>query len=257
MARRRKIREERTTLQLGDLTVPVRIITEAGRLNWRASVTGNALFVRLPAGGGKVANDLYLQEIVTWARELHAKKPASFEQFRQVPLSDHYTFAAREQRYDIRVVDHQLRSHRISEVREGELLIMINRAAAGGRAPDIIEKLLAKHFGNLYLPYITERVHALNDRHFRRPINAVKLSDTYSRWGSCSTKGNINLSTRLVMAPEPVIDAVIIHELAHLIEHNHGPKFWRLVADALPNYKEYDKWLAKEGKGLRFRPVPE
>ena len=256
MARRRKISEERTTLQLGELTVPVRIITEAGRFNWRASITGNALFVRLPYGGGKAANEDYLREIKRWARELHARDPATFEQFRRVPLATHYTFTDRDTTYAIEVVDHELRSHRISEPAPGRLLIRLNQSAAGDRAPKVIEKLLAKFLGAKHLPRVSARVHALNDRHFRRPVSAVKLSDTYTRWGSCSTKGNINLSTRLVLAPEPVLDAVIIHELAHLIEHNHGPRFWELVAGALPNYREFDEWLAREGPGLRFLAVP-
>jgi predicted metal-dependent hydrolase len=65
--------------------------------------------------------------------------------------------------------------------------------------------------------------------YFQKPIKSVNLKYNLSNWGSCSTKGNINLSTRLLFAPDDVIDYVIIHELAHLLEMNHSPHFWAIV----------------------------
>jgi predicted metal-dependent hydrolase len=75
----------------------------------------------------------------------------------------------------------------------------------------------------------------------------VRLKYLHSRWGSCSSSSNINLSTRLLFAPEGVIDYVIIHELAHLQELNHSPRFWRLVAEAMPDYQLKEKWLKDNG----------
>jgi len=95
-------------------------------------------------------------------------------------------------------------------------------------------------------------VHELNERHFQQPIDQVRLKYNHSNWGSCSNKGNINLSTRLLFAPPEVIDYVIIHELAHRLEMNHSPRFWKLVADAMPNYREQERWLKEHGKGLGF-----
>jgi predicted metal-dependent hydrolase len=67
--------------------------------------------------------------------------------------------------------------------------------------------------------------------------SAVKISGAKSRWGSCSGKNSINFSWRLIMAPESVIDYVVVHELAHMREHNHSPRFWARVAQVLPDYK--------------------
>jgi len=64
-----------------------------------------------------------------------------------------------------------------------------------------------------------------------------------TRWGSCSQKGNINFNWKLMMAPEPVIDYVIIHELAHLKEMNHSKNFWKLVAEHCPQWRRHRKWL--------------
>ncbi len=69
-----------------------------------------------------------------------------------------------------------------------------------------------------------------------------------TRWGSCSQKGNINFNWKLMMVPEPVIDYVIIHELAHLKEMNHSKNFWELVAEHCPQWRKHRKWL-KEHDG--------
>ena len=79
--------------------------------------------------------------------------------------------------------------------------------------------------------------------------NRIKISDAQRRWGSCSAKGNLNFSWRLIMAPLRVIDYVVAHELAHLEEKNHSKAFWNKVKIMLPDYEQYRKWL-KENRHL-------
>ena len=78
----------------------------------------------------------------------------------------------------------------------------------------------------------------------------VKINDAKSRWGSCSSKKSINFSWRIMMADNDVIDYVIVHELAHLIEMNHGPKFWSIVENVLPDYRKRKVWLKELQKRL-------
>jgi predicted metal-dependent hydrolase len=73
-----------------------------------------------------------------------------------------------------------------------------------------------------------------------------------SNWGSCSTKGNVNISTRLLFAPEMVIDYVFIHELAHLVHHDHSDRFWKLVEEKMPDYMQAEKWLKKHSEDCYF-----
>ena len=82
---------------------------------------------------------------------------------------------------------------------------------------------------------------------------AVKITGAKRRWGSCSSKKTINYSWRLIMADDAVIDYVVVHELAHLIEMNHSSRFWNIVEMMLPDYKlrqaqlkELQKRLSKE-----------
>jgi predicted metal-dependent hydrolase len=78
------------------------------------------------------------------------------------------------------------------------------------------------------------------------------LKNNQSNWGSCSSKRNINLSSRLLFAPEKVLDYVIVHELSHLKEMNHSKKFWDIVASVMPDYKKMETWLSKNGDKLKF-----
>lgn len=80
----------------------------------------------------------------------------------------------------------------------------------------------------------------------------VSIREQKSRWGSCSSRGNINYNWRIVMAPPAVVDYLIVHELCHLRVPNHSAAFWQLVADAVPAYKDHRKWLRVNGP-LLFR----
>lgn len=83
----------------------------------------------------------------------------------------------------------------------------------------------------------------------------VTIRDTSSRWGSCSSERNLSFSWRLILAPPFVLDYVVAHEIAHLRELNHEPRFWRLVATLVPGTDEAQNWLSEKGAMLH-RYVP-
>lgn len=97
--------------------------------------------------------------------------------------------------------------------------------------------------------YLTERLNSIAAEH-NFVVNNVRISTADKRWGSCSSKTNINLSYKLIMAPISVIDYVIIHELAHTREMNHSTKFWAIVESIMPNYRQERLWLKQNGKKL-------
>lgn len=80
----------------------------------------------------------------------------------------------------------------------------------------------------------------------------INITSAVTRWGSCSFKGNLNFSWRLIMAPFQVIDYVAIHELAHLKEKNHSKSFWNVVKMLMPDYKMHNAWLRSNGYLLKF-----
>jgi hypothetical protein len=96
-----------------------------------------------------------------------------------------------------------------------------------------------------------EKITPLVERYARQlgvEYNKILISDLKYRWGSCTLKGNLNFNWRLIKAPQFVINYVVIHELAHLIELNHSDRFWNIVKVQMPNYLEAKEWLKGNGE---------
>jgi predicted metal-dependent hydrolase len=96
------------------------------------------------------------------------------------------------------------------------------------------------------VPLAAERAAVIGKKHKR-----VTLRDSRSRWGSCSSDGSLSFCWRLVLAPADVLDYVVSHEVAHLAEMNHGPRFWQTVEQITPHAEAARRWLAENGAALQ------
>lgn len=83
--------------------------------------------------------------------------------------------------------------------------------------------------------------------------NKITIKNLVSRWGSCSTKGNLNFNCLLMLMPDYVIDYIVVHELCHLREMNHSEKFWAEVEKIMPDYQRAELWLKQNGGNLISR----
>ena len=88
-----------------------------------------------------------------------------------------------------------------------------------------------------------------------RPYTALSIRNQRTRWGSCSSTGAMSFNWRLLLAPEAILDYVVWHEACHLVHLDHSPRFWALVAHHRPAYRDEQRWLARNGGGLRL-PEP-
>ncbi len=115
--------------------------------------------------------------------------------------------------------------------------------------PGLQDKLSAK-LRAYYKTMARERMVSAS-RHYAdllgKPIGRITMRDTRSRWGSCTSDGNLMYSWRLIMAPRKVQAYVAAHEVCHLLEMNHSDAYWALVASIYPDYKEHRNWLKKNG----------
>ena len=81
----------------------------------------------------------------------------------------------------------------------------------------------------------------------------ITIRTQKTRWGSCSAKGNLNFNCLLMLTPPEVIDSVVVHELCHLLEMNHSPKFYQHVLRVFPDYYKHHAWLRKHGPEIMAR----
>ena len=84
----------------------------------------------------------------------------------------------------------------------------------------------------------------------------ITVRNQKTRWGSCSSKGNLNFNCLLMLAPPEVLDYVVVHELCHRKQMNHSPAFYAVVASVMPEYKACEKWLRDNGATLWQNPSP-
>jgi len=151
------------------------------------------------------------------------------------------------------------------QFREGEMFYFLGKPypmrEAEGRAISLTDHL---EFPKAFMPYARLRMarwykaaayEVIKERadHYSGKFGfvyaGIKISGAKKRLGSCSPKGQLNFSWRLIMAPPETVDYVVVHELSHLKENNHARAFWNMVGSILPDYKERAKWL-KENNGL-------
>jgi hypothetical protein len=80
----------------------------------------------------------------------------------------------------------------------------------------------------------------------------IRITDARQRWGSCTHKGGLNFSWRLIQAPLDIVDYVVVHELVHISQPDHSRKFWNKVRDILPDYERRRKWLRENERLLKI-----
>ena len=131
---------------------------------------------------------------------------------------------------------------------------LIREAAAMEFEPDSDEAVraaLRSTLSAMALKRIRQRLDFYIPRVGRAP-GRIAIRDQKSRWGSCSQKGNVNFNWKLIMAPPEALDYVVVHELCHLYEFNHSPRFWALVENQIPDYAVWKKWLKQHAEDLNF-----
>jgi predicted metal-dependent hydrolase len=115
--------------------------------------------------------------------------------------------------------------------------------------PAHLSRRVRDHLAHLAARELASRAREYAARIEKR-VARVTVRDTKSRWGSCSSTGNLSFNWRLVFAPEAVVDYVVAHEVAHLAEMNHGPRFWKLVRSLTPDTVTPRAWLKRHRSEL-------
>jgi predicted metal-dependent hydrolase len=225
--------------EVGGRTLPMRIIenARAKRLTLRIDTGGKGLRVTVPSGIAMRDIDEFILRHQGWLEARLVKYPDRPKLRPGVKLP-------------LRGVNHAL----------------IHDAGARGAVEQGMDEDGAylmvhgdlRHFGRRLTDFLKREAKrdiepmalALAERTSRK-VKSVKFKDTSSRWGSCSSDGNLSFSWRIMMAPKPVIAYLVAHEVAHLTEMNHGPKFWKLTRELCPDMERAKAWLKRNGAALQ------
>lgn len=238
--------ESRSVL-LGGQRVPYLLKVSARARRVRLVVRPETgLEVVVPHGMPASAHEPVLHEKGRWilttlervAREVAAATPPPLVSGRRLP------FGGREIALEIRTGAPQGRYR--ATLSGGTLTLTLP-----GDQPEVARVALERWYRRQAPTIFTERLRICN-QHYGFTYGRVSIKGQKSRWGSCSKLGNLNFNWRLLLAPMAVLDYVMMHELCHLKELNHGPRFWKLVARGCPEYAAHRRWLRQHGRELVF-----
>lgn len=229
-----------TSGRLADISAQVEVRRHPGarRLTLRVSRTSRAVIVTIPVQCDLDEAGSFLSRHIDWVRERLDSLPDP------VPFRDGVAMPLRGEPH--RVVFTGCRRSRI-----------VTRVAIEGQRPEIrvpgsletAPRRLRDWLFEEARRDLAERV-AFHTKQLRLKSKKIAVRDQTSRWGSCSSTGVLSFSWRLVLAPPHVLDYVAAHEVAHLAEMNHGPRFWALVKKAYPEYQTAKSWLLVYGLDL-------
>lgn len=249
-----KNKPQQYQLQRADFPVPIHVYVEQ-RKGSRISLLKEKINIRLPLFFSEQNQKKEIDNLLEWAAKRLQKKniyakatlQRDYWEDRQIEFYGDVWTIEYVERPNKHNVEAQLigKTHRVQ-------LVGSFAAYDKNEINATTKSILTKLFKQYYLPKVKKRVAEINAATVQQRYQKVTLKYMNSRWGSCSSKGNINLSVRLLFAPEAVIDYVILHELCHLLEMNHSPRFWNLVEQAMPNYASAEKWLKQHGHECDF-----
>jgi len=237
-------------LELIGQEVPLVIYRER-RASVRVSIGKKNLILRVPT----MVTDSMLQQHIDWAKNWIEKQLANNSTILDKFITKKYDdgdlihITGKMYRLSLSIEKRKTSSGRVIG---DTLYLKLNRDLSDNQNQSAITKLVRRLIAMDCTADVAQRILALNKAYFQKDIKAVRLKYNTSNWGSCSSSSNINISTRLLLAPREVQDYVFIHELAHLVEMNHSPRFWKIVRDVMPNYEEKEEWLKKHGHLCRL-----
>jgi predicted metal-dependent hydrolase len=223
------------TLENPDVSVRLRISARARRFTLRLEANGDGAVLTLPQGVPMAEARMFLVRQSDWLARALARQPG------QVLVSGGTHLPVAGNQVEIRMIDGPRRPPHL----EGGRLILSGPAARGALAGPRVAAFLKSRARDALVPAAEHYARLLG----RQPAG-ITLRDTRSRWGSCTNEGRLSFSWRLAMAPPEVLDYVAAHEAAHLLEMNHGPRYWATVERIMPDYRPHRAWLKSQGRML-------
>ncbi len=236
-AQSRSLREKSPFVWKHGITVHLMRRLRARRYLLRLQTDGSARLT-IPRGGSQAEALRFLERSETWLKEQHGRWQGRVSA--RLPWHEGTSFLFRGEPTVLRVEGHG----------RGVILRFAEERLTWPREQADYRETVLAHLRRLADRELPPRTRELAQKH-GISISRVTVRGQKTRWGSCSARGTISLNWRLMHAPPHVVDYLIIHELMHRREMNHSGRYWKLVAEACPEYEVAEKWL----KGLRIETL--
>jgi len=239
----------RQTIELRGRTIEyaIRISRAAKRSRIRVNPTGVEVILAQEKANSDVAAFLALHADWVLAQLAYIERAGPLT--RKRADTTEWTILFRGQLTPIKVVEeNSTRQYAIVEAVRKHLRVRIP-AGSGIDPAKAVEDYLRRQANIELLAGLAQRSTEMDICYGRLYVMAQR-----TKWAGCSAKGNLSFNWRLIMAPPEVMDYIIVHELAHLIERDHSTRFWFIVASHCPDYHRYKEWLRWHGEELRVKP---
>ena len=231
--------------------VLVKKLLRAKRMTLRVSPTKRDIILSIPRKMGERQASAFIERHIDWLKRQLDDLPLAvpFEHGCLIPLEGElhqlsFCGPRTRQQKGFRVVSRQMFCAESPATKE-QAVAQLQVLGAVEHAPRRLTDWLKKR--------ARQKITARVDYHARRlelDYKRLGVRDQTSRWGSCSSNKTLSFSWRLILAPSEVLDYVAAHEVAHLREMNHSPRFWALVAQTFPDYERARGWLREKGQTL-------
>jgi predicted metal-dependent hydrolase len=238
------------TIQINNQSYTLKIYYEC-RNNVRTSIRKKIINIRIPTHLSKKQKHQQLESMKQWAIHKIQSNPEQFKAEKQKTYTHNQQLQVGIQHYTLDI-QYYTKKTSSAYLKDTTIYLRIADHLSEKEKNNHISHLISRCIAKKQLPLLIKKINGLNNKYFNQNLHNISYKNNKTNWGSCSQQGNINISTRLLFAPEDVLDYVCIHELAHLIEPNHSKKFWNHVQQAMPEYKQKKQWLKEHGKNCRF-----
>jgi predicted metal-dependent hydrolase len=225
-----------------DFDFPVELVRTGRTKSASIQLDGEVIKVTVP----KTLSDLRIQELIdsksVWIKQ-KIKLQGESAPIKPKEYVNGEVFPYLGRNYRLKRVSGPVRD---VKMKSGYLEISVPEDPAKGATEALIRASLEAWYKDHALSKLTEKTQRYAAI-LGVDVGTISVKNFKSRWGSCHVSGDITYNWRIIMAPHRIIDYVVVHELCHLLEHNHSPKYWRHVENALLDYTERRKWLKTNG----------
>lgn len=228
-----------------DFGAPIEIIKTTRRKTATIKIEGGNIKLIVPFDISSDKIDNILNDKKDWiSQKLRLQSKQNIASPKQFISGEAFTYLDRNYRLKIIREDASALS-----LKGGYLVVGVNGEWSEGECEVHIRLELSKWFREQSMKRIKSKVKKYSEIIGKKP-KSIKVQKLENRWGSCSPDGDIIFNWRIISAPHSVIDYVVVHELCHLLEHNHSENFWNHVSRIIPDYKKHKEWLKYNGESL-------